>query len=89
MGTLLKVEDLNVFYGSIQAVRNISFDVNEGEIVTLIGANGAGKSTTLNTVAGLMHSRTGDIVFDGESIAKMPGYKVVYKGLSMVPEGIA
>lgn len=87
MGTLLKVEDLNVFYGSIQAVRNISFDVNEGEIVTLIGANGAGKSTTLNTVAGLMHSRTGDIVFDGESIAKMPGYKVVYKGLSMVPEG--
>ena len=87
MGTLLKVEDLNVFYGSIQAVRNISFDVNEGEIVTLIGANGAGKSTTLNTVAGLLHSRTGDIVFDGESIAKMPGYKVVYKGLSMVPEG--
>lgn len=87
MGTLLKVEDLNVFYGSIQAVRNISFEVNEGEIVTLIGANGAGKSTTLNTVAGLLHSRTGDIVFNGESIAKMPGYKVVYKGLSMVPEG--
>lgn len=87
MEALLKVEDLNVFYGSIQAVRNISFEVNEGEIVTLIGANGAGKSTTLNTVAGLMHSRTGDIIFDGQSIAKMPGYKVVYKGLSMVPEG--
>lgn len=87
MSTILKADNLNVYYGSIHAIKDISFEVGEGEIVTLIGANGAGKSTTLNTIAGLLHSKTGDITFMGESIAKMPANKVVYKGLSMVPEG--
>ncbi len=87
MSIILKATDLNVYYGSIHAVKNISFEVNDGEIVTLIGANGAGKSTTLNTVAGLLHSRGGDIEFMGESIAKLPAHKIVYKGLSLVPEG--
>ena len=87
MGIILKATDLNVYYGSIHAIKDISFEVNEGEIVTLIGANGAGKSTTLNTISGLMHSRTGDIEFMNESIAKLPAHKLVYKGLSLVPEG--
>jgi branched-chain amino acid transport system ATP-binding protein len=87
MSTILKATDLNVYYGSIHAVKNISFEVKEGEIVTLIGANGAGKSTTLSTVAGLLHSRGGDIEFMGESIAKLPAHKIVSKGLSLVPEG--
>lgn len=87
MGLLLEAKDLNVYYGSIHAIKGISFDVNEGEIVTLIGANGAGKSTTLNTIAGLNRTRTGDIIFQGESIAHVPAHKIVYKGLSMVPEG--
>ena len=87
MGLLLEAKDLNVYYGSIHAIKGISFDVNEGEIVTLIGANGAGKSTTLNTVAGLNRTRTGDILFEGQSIAHVPAHKIVYKGLSMVPEG--
>lgn len=87
MSTILKATDLNVYYGSIHAVKNISFEVKEGEIVTLIGANGAGKSTTLNTVAGLLNSRSGDIEFMGESIAKLPAHRIVSKGLSLVPEG--
>ena len=61
MSTILKVDDINVYYGSIHAIKGISFEVNEGEIVTLIGANGAGKSTTLNTISGLLHSKTGHI----------------------------
>ena len=65
MAPILKVEDINVYYGSIHAIKGISFEVNQGEIVTLIGANGAGKSTTLNTVAGLLTSRTGYVEFDG------------------------
>ncbi|MBO4819787.1 MAG: ABC transporter ATP-binding protein [Firmicutes bacterium] len=87
MGELLKIDNINVYYGSIHAIRNVSFHVDEGEIVTLIGANGAGKSTTLNCIAGLLHSDTGDIVFNGESLKKVPGYKIVNKGLSLVPEG--
>lgn len=87
MSTILKVDDINVYYGSIHAIKGISFDVNEGEIVTLIGANGAGKSTTLNTIAGLLKSKTGDIEFLGNSLAKVPANKVVYQGLSLVPEG--
>ncbi len=63
--SLLEVSDIHVYYGAIHAIKGISFEVNEGEIVTLIGANGAGKSTTLNTVAGLLRPRTGSIVFDG------------------------
>ena len=87
MGRLLTVEDINVFYGAIHAIKGISFDVNEGEIVTLIGANGAGKSTTLQTVSGLLRSKTGKIELLGESIAKTPAHKIVSKGISHVPEG--
>ncbi len=87
MGTILNVKDINVFYGAIHAISNISFNVDEGEIVTLIGANGAGKSTTLNTISGLLRSRTGDIEFMGSSIAKMAPNKIVENGLVMVPEG--
>ncbi|MCQ2412738.1 MAG: ABC transporter ATP-binding protein [Sphaerochaetaceae bacterium] len=84
---MLSVKDINVYYGAIHAVTDISFDVNEGEIVTLIGANGAGKSTTLNTISGLLRSKTGDIEFMGNSIAKMGPNKIVQNGLVMVPEG--
>lgn len=87
MGTVLTVRDINVYYGAIHAIKGISFDVNKGEIVTLIGANGAGKSTTLHTVSGLMRSKTGDIEFLGSSIARTPAHKIVSKGLSHVPEG--
>ena len=85
MSTILKVEDINVYYGSIHAIKDISFEVNEGEIVTLIGANGAGKSSTLNTIAGLLRSKTGSIMFNGENISHTPAYKIVGKGIAMVP----
>ena len=84
---LLKVENINVYYGSIHAIKGISFEVFNGEIVTLIGANGAGKSTTLNTISGLLHPSTGNISFLGEPLAKVPPHKTVYKGLAQVPEG--
>ncbi|MBP3758707.1 MAG: ABC transporter ATP-binding protein [Firmicutes bacterium] len=87
MEKILSVEDINVYYGAIHAIKGISFEVNEGEIVTLIGANGAGKSTTLNTVSGLLRSKTGSIHFLGEDIGKVPAHKLVEKGLSQVPEG--
>ena len=87
MAPILKVDDINVYYGSIHAVKGVSFGVNQGEIVTLIGANGAGKSTTLNTIAGLLHSKTGSITFMDESLNKYPCHKIVSKGLAMVPEG--
>ncbi len=87
MGEILRVEDINVYYGSIHAIKGISFNVNQGEIVTLIGANGAGKSTTLNTVSGLLRSKTGSITFMDEDISKLPPHKVVERGLVMVPEG--
>ena len=87
MSTILKVDDINVYYGSIHAIKGISFEVNEGEIVTLIGANGAGKSTTLNTISGLLHSKTGHIDFMGEPLNHVPSHKVVSKGLALVPEG--
>ena len=87
MAPILKVEDINVYYGSIHAVKGVSFVVNEGEIVTLIGANGAGKSTTLNTISGLLHSKTGSITFMDEHLSKFPCHKIVSKGLAMVPEG--
>ena len=85
--TLLKVDNINVYYGNIHAVKDISFEVNQGEIVTLIGANGAGKSTTLNTISGLLHSKTGHIEFMGEPLNHVPSHKVVSKGLALVPEG--
>ncbi|MBQ4265186.1 MAG: ABC transporter ATP-binding protein [Clostridia bacterium] len=84
---MLKVEDLHVYYGSIHAIKGVSFEVNEGEIVTLIGANGAGKSTTLNTVAGLMKPRHGHISFEGKEIAGTPASKIVPHGMALCPEG--
>jgi branched-chain amino acid transport system ATP-binding protein len=87
MGTVLTVKNINVYYGAIHAIKGISFDVNRGEIVTLIGANGAGKSTTLHTVSGLLRSKTGDIEFLEESISHTPAHKIVAKGISHVPEG--
>ena len=87
MGTILKVSDMNVYYGAIHAIKGISFEVNEGEVVTLIGANGAGKTTTLQTVSGLLHSKTGSIEFLGENISHVPAHKLVSKGLVQVPEG--
>ena len=85
--SMLKVENLNVYYGSINAIKGISFEVNQGEIVTMIGANGAGKSTTMNTVAGLLNPRSGSIVFEGKDITHMPANKVVSLGLALCPEG--
>ena len=85
--SILHVEDLNVYYGSIHAVKGISFDVEEGEIVTLIGANGAGKSTTLNTVAGLLKPREGKVEFEGESLLGIPPHKIVSRGMALCPEG--
>lgn len=85
--SILHVEDLNVYYGSIHAVKGISFDVEEGEIVTLIGANGAGKSTTLNTVAGLLKPREGKVEFEGESLLGVPPHTIVSKGMALCPEG--
>ncbi|MBQ3291549.1 MAG: ABC transporter ATP-binding protein [Mogibacterium sp.] len=87
MGTVLTVRDINVYYGAIHAIKGISFDVNRGEIVTLIGANGAGKSTTLHTISGLLRSKTGDIEFLESSIARTPAHKIVSMGISHVPEG--
>ena len=84
---LLKVDGIHVYYGSIHAIKGISFEVNEGEIVTLIGANGAGKSTTLNTVSGLLKPRSGGIEFEGRSIVGMPASKVVSLGMALCPEG--
>ena len=85
--TLLKVDDIHVYYGSIHAIKGISFEVNEGEIVTLIGANGAGKSTTLNTVSGLLKPRSGMITFEGRSIVGIGASKVVGLGMALCPEG--
>ncbi|MFI3250751.1 MAG: ABC transporter ATP-binding protein [Eubacteriales bacterium] len=84
---MLKVEDINVYYGAIHAVKGVSFEVNEGEIVTLIGANGAGKSTILKTVSALLPSKTGSIEFLGEKLGNLPPHKIVTRGLAHVPEG--
>ncbi len=84
---LLKVNGLHVYYGAIHAIKGISLEVNEGEIVTLIGANGAGKSTTLNTIAGLLKPRQGTIAFAGMPVGGTGASKMVYKGLSLCPEG--
>jgi len=87
MANLLNVENLNVYYGSIHAIKDVSFHVAEGEIVSLIGANGAGKSTVLKTISGLLHSRTGGIQFEGQDIKSMAPHKIVGRGLAQVPEG--
>ena len=87
MSTVLKVENLHVYYGSIHAIKGVSFEVGEGEIVTLIGANGAGKSTTLNTVGGLLKPREGMVEFEGKSILGVAPHKVVSEGMALCPEG--
>ena len=85
--SMLKVSDLHVYYGSIHAIKGVSFEVNEGEIVTLIGANGAGKSTSLNTVAGLLKARSGSIQFMDKNLTGMPASKIVSQGMALCPEG--
>ncbi|MCL2838277.1 MAG: ABC transporter ATP-binding protein [Oscillospiraceae bacterium] len=84
---MLKISDMNVYYGSIYAIKGVDFEVNEGEIVTLIGANGAGKSTILKTISGLLRSKTGSIEFDGEAIGNTASHTIVKRGLAHVPEG--
>ena len=84
---MLNVNDINVYYGAIHAIKGVSFEVKDGEIVTLIGANGAGKSTILNTVSGLLHSKTGSIQFMDQPIQGVPAHKLVARGLAQVPEG--
>ena len=87
MNPMLKVENIHVYYGAIHAIKDVSFEVGEGEIVALIGANGAGKSTILKTVSGLMHPRSGKIEFLGEDISHTDAFKLLPKGLAHVPEG--
>ncbi len=84
---MLEVKDLQVYYGMIQAIKGISFEVNEGEVIALIGANGAGKTTILHTVTGLIAPKTGSIVFEGQDITKVPAHKIVSMGMAHVPEG--
>ncbi len=84
---MLKVSGLNVYYGVIQAIKGISFEVNQGEVIALIGANGAGKTTILHTVTGLLRAKSGKIEFEGNDITKMPGHKIVTLGMAHVPEG--
>lgn len=84
---MLKVNNLNVHYGVINAVKNVTFDVNEGEIVALIGANGAGKTSIMHALSGLLKSTTGDIFFMDKNINKMPAHKIIAEGLAQVPEG--
>ncbi len=84
---LFSVRDLHVSYGNIKAVHGVSFDVEEGEIVTLIGANGAGKSTILNTIAGLQHPTQGEIVYRGDNLARLSAHEIIKRGVVLVPEG--
>ncbi|MBO5339316.1 MAG: ABC transporter ATP-binding protein [Clostridia bacterium] len=84
---LLEVHDLEVNYGVIRAIKGISFEVNEGEIVTLIGANGAGKTTTMQSTVGLIPKKAGKVIFDGNDITKVPCHKIVHLGMTQVPEG--
>ncbi len=85
--TMLKVDNINVYYGQIHTLKDVSINVNKGEIVALIGANGAGKTTTLRTISGLLRSKTGQIVFNGEDISHTEAHKLVSKGIAHVPEG--
>ena len=86
---LLEVENLNTYYGHVHALKGISLTVDEGEIVTLIGANGAGKSTTLRTISGLLRPREGQVVFQGQELNHVPAHEIVYRGISQAPEGRA
>ena len=84
---MLEVKDLKVYYGMIQAIKGVSFQVNEGEVIALIGANGAGKTTILHTVSGLLTPKSGSVTFEGKDIVKIPGHKIVSMGMAHVPEG--
>ena len=84
---MLEIKDLAVYYGMIQAIKGISFEVNEGEVIALIGANGAGKTTILHTISGLIAPKKGSITFEGQEITKIPAHKIVENGLAQVPEG--
>jgi branched-chain amino acid transport system ATP-binding protein len=85
--SLLKIDNVHTYYGNIHALRGISIDIEKGEIVTLIGGNGAGKTTTLRTISGLLKPREGSVTLDGEDLIKFKAHEIVYKGVSMVPEG--
>ncbi len=87
MADMLEIKDIHVYYGAIHAIKGVSLTVRQGEIVTLIGSNGAGKSTTLRTVSGLLKPKEGDVLFEGESIAGRPAQEIVKAGISQVPEG--
>lgn len=84
---MLEVKDLQVYYGMIQAIKGVSFQVEEGEIIALIGANGAGKTTILHTISGLLAPKSGSVIFEGKDITKIPGHKIVSMGMAHVPEG--
>jgi branched-chain amino acid transport system ATP-binding protein len=84
---MLEIKDLEVYYGMIQAIKGVSFEVNEGEIVSLIGANGAGKTTILHTITGLLSPKKGSVLFEGKDITKVPAHKIVSLGMAHVPEG--
>ncbi|MGN1021366.1 MAG: ABC transporter ATP-binding protein [Aristaeellaceae bacterium] len=84
---MLKIDNIHVFYGAIHAIKGVSFEVNQDEIVTLIGANGAGKSTTLNTIAGLLRPRSGAVYLEGQNLASVPTAKIVRHGMALCPEG--
>ena len=87
MNTLLEVKNLNVYYGVIRALKDVSFTVGEGEVIALIGSNGAGKTTTLQTITGMHPAASGEIVFRGENVTKVPGHELVKRGIAHVPEG--
>ena len=84
---MLEIKDLQVYYGVIQAIKGVNFEVNEGEVIALIGANGAGKTTILHTITGLLEARKGTVTFDGKDITKVPAHKIVTMGIAHVPEG--
>lgn len=84
---MLEIKDLEVYYGMIQAIKGVSFEVNEGEVIALIGANGAGKTTILHTITGLLEAKKGSVIFDGKDITKTPAHKIVSMGMAHVPEG--
>lgn len=85
--SMLEVKDLQVYYGMIQAIKGVSFHVEKGEVIALIGANGAGKTTILHTISGLLSPKSGSVVFEGKDILKVPGHKIVSMGMAHVPEG--